>query len=160
MLLLKPKCLPYLRIKKYETNVHPIITHNAVLAAIFGWLYWTNTFDVPAILLYYCSRKESKMIASLNLGICKSLKTFWGRWTNIRNQILLLWLNMPTRYKQGHWSSKSHVHKEDNNNIIYYVWFRVLILLSSKCHPDTNDLYLVIRNDYIMVISISCHVND
>ena len=121
MLLLKPKCLPYLRIKKYETNVHPIITHNAVLAAIFGWLYWTNTFDVPAILLYYCSRKESKMIASLNLGICKSLKTFWGRWTNIRNQILLLWLNMPTRYKQGHWSSKSYVYKEDNNSIRYYV---------------------------------------
>ena len=132
MLLLKPKCLPHLRIKKYETNVHPIITHNAVLAAIFGWLYWTNTFDVPAILLYYCSRKESKMIASLNLGICKSLKTFWGRWTNIRNQILLLWLNMPTRYKQGHWSSKSHVHKEDNNNIRYHIWYRVLILLSSK----------------------------
>ena len=32
--------------------------------------------------------------------------------------------------------------------------------LVRKCHPDTNVLYLVIRNDYIMVISISCHVND
>ena len=118
--------------KKVRDQCAPYHHAQCSSCSYFGWLYWTNTFDVPAILLYYCSRKESKMIASLNLGICKSLKTFWGRWTNIRNQILLLWLNMPTRYKQGHWSSKSHAHKEDNNNIRYYVWFRKLILLSSK----------------------------